>query len=122
MKKVRTISGLKRIDDKNESVVVLQVREILDEQRKVIINRLLNDLHIYIDYRFSVKADAKQLDYIREKLDSLKNHAVDLEKYGSLLQQVMENETSYLNTTLFYQEIDENIRWYLQDVPLKLVK
>jgi hypothetical protein len=122
MKNVRTVLGLKRVEDNDSNLTLLQLREILNEQRKVLITRLLSDLPVYIDYRFSVKADAKQLDHIKEKLDSLKNHAVDLDKYGSLLQHMMDNENSYLNTALFYREIDDNISWYLKDIPLKLVK
>ena len=122
MKTVKTVLGLKRLEDKDKSITLLQVREILSEQRKVLINRILNDLHLYIDYRFSVKADAQQLDYIREKLDSLKNHTVDLDKYSSVLTHIMENENSYVNTALFYREIDDNISWHLNDRPLKLLK
>ena len=122
MKRVKTLLGLKRLEDKDKNITLLQVREIFNEQRKVLINRLLNDLHTYIDYRFSVKADARQLDYIKEKLDALKNHTVDLDKYGSLLQHIMDNESSYVNTEPFYREIDDNISWYLNDTPLKLVK
>ena len=122
MKKVKTMLGVKRLEDKDKNVTLLQLREIFNEQRKVLINRLLNDLYIYIDYRFSVKADTKQLDHIKEKLDSLKNHPVDLDKYAALLQHVLENEHSYINTAPFYREIDDNISWYLNDRTLKLVK
>src|SRR5688572_32987804 len=105
MKTVRTISGVKKIDDGDKSVTLLQIRDLFNEQRKLLINRLLNDLHVYIDYRFQVKADARQLDVIKEKLDTLKNHSVDMEKYRTLLQRIMENKTAYINTEPFYQEI-----------------
>jgi hypothetical protein len=83
---------------------------------------LLNDLHVYIDYRFRVKADAKQLDDIKEKLDALKNHSVDMEKYRVLLQRVLDHQNAYINTEPFYEEIDESIGWYLKEVPLRLLK
>lgn len=122
MKRVRTIFGIKRLEETDKQIMLLQVREIFNEQRKALINRLLNDLHTYIDYRFCIKADARQLDYIKEKLDSLKNHSIDLDRYSELLQQVMEKDNSYINTVPFYREIDDSISWYLNDMPLKLVK
>jgi hypothetical protein len=122
MKTRRTLSGIKRIEATDREVTLLQVRDILNEQRKVLINRLLADLHTYIDYKFRVKANSQQLEHIKEKLDSLKNYAVDLSKYGTILQQVFENDSTYINTEPFYNEIDENILWYLNDAPLRLVK
>ena len=122
MKRVRTVSGFKRIDDNDRNVTALQLRDILNEQRKVLINRLLSDIQVYIDYRFNVKADTKQLDFIKEKLDSLKNHSVDMNRYGNLLERVLANENAYIGTAPFYQEIDESIITYLKDIPLKLVK
>lgn len=122
MKTLRTISGIKRIESTDKEVTMLQVREILNEQRKVLITRLLNDLYTYIDYRFSVKADPEQLEHIKEKLNSLKNYAVDLTHYSSVLEHVLEHDKTYLNTEPFYKEIDANISWYLKEIPVRLVK
>jgi hypothetical protein len=122
MKTMRTVSGVKRIESADKEITMLQVREILNEQRKVLINRLLSDLHVYIDYRFNVKADSEKLDHIKEKLDAMKNYAVDLNNYDMVLQQVLSNENTYLHTEPFYREIDECIGFYLKEIPLRLLK
>jgi hypothetical protein len=122
MKTLRTVSGIKRIQSEDKEVTMLQVRDILHDQRKVLINRLLQDLHTYIDYRFRIKASAQQLDQIKERLDSMKNYSVDLTRYETILQQILENDSTYLNSEPFYQEIDDCIGYYLNDMPLKLVK
>jgi hypothetical protein len=120
MKIVQTMSGIKRIESRDKEVTMLQVREILNEQRKLLINRLLQDLHTYIDYRFHVRADQQQLDHIKERLDAMKNYAVDLNNYEKVLQQVLVNDRTHLTTAPFYQEIDACISHFLNDVPLKL--
>jgi hypothetical protein len=122
MKTLRTISGIKKLESSNQEVTMLQVRDILNEQRKVLINRLLADLHIYIDYRFNIKADPQQIECISEKLNAMKNYAVDLNNYGGVLQHVLDHERTHLNTEPFYKEIDENILSFLNNVPLKLVR
>jgi hypothetical protein len=122
MKTVRTILGTRRIESGNREVTVFQVREILNEQRKMLINRMLSDLQTYIDYRFGVKADADKLTQIREKLDSMKSYTVDLEKYDDIINQIIDHDNNYVGTGAFYKDIDENIEMYLKEIPLTLVK
>lgn len=121
MKTLRTLQGIKRIEDSDPNVMLLKVRQILDEQRNNLITRLVTDLASYIDYKFRVRPDAKQLEAIREKLYSLKNSGLDLEKYDALLQHVMDHDSTYVNAEPFYKEIDESIGWHLNTAQLKLV-
>jgi hypothetical protein len=122
MKILRTLNGIKRIEDSDPNILLLKVRQILDEQRNGLITRLISDLGSYIDYKFCVRPDAKQLESIKEKLYSLKNSGLDLEKYDALLQHVISHDTTYINAEPFYKEIDENISWHLNAAQLKLVK
>lgn len=122
MKILRTLNGVKRIEDSDPNVMLLKVRQILDEQRNGLISRLMNDLAPYIDYKFQVRPDARQLDSIKEKLFALKNSGLDLEKYDALLQHVLHHESTYVNAEPFYKEIDESISGHLNAAQLKLVK
>jgi len=122
MKTVRTVLGTKKIEDKDYHVALLQLREILDAHRSTLINRLISDLPAYIDYKFNTKVNSKQLETIKEKLSFLKNSSVDMDKYGFILQNVMSNDTTYVNTEPFYKEIDDNISWFLNESQLKLVR
>mgnify|MGYP003406506850 FL=1 len=122
MRTVRTVLGIKKIEEKDHQVAVLQLREILDAHRGTLITRLISDLPTYIDYKFNRKVDSKQLEAIKDKLSFLKNSSVDMDKYGFILQNVMDHETTYVATEPFYKEIDDNISWYLNESQLKLVK
>jgi hypothetical protein len=122
MKIIRTLHGIKRIEDSDPNVMLLKIRQIFDEQRNGLITRLVGDLASYIDYKFRVRPDVKQLEAIKEKLFSLKNSGLDLEKYDTLLQHVMDHEATYINAEPFYKEIDESIGWHLNVSQLKLVK
>ena len=122
MKTIRTLHGIKRIEDSDPNIMLLKVRQIFDEQRNSLITRLIGDLASYIDYKFCVRPDARQLEAIREKLFSLKNSGLDLEKYDALLQHVIDHDATYINAEPFYKEIDENIGSHLNLSQLKLVK
>ena len=122
MKTVKTVLGIKKIEDKDYHVALLQLREILDAHRGTLINRLISDLPAYIDYKFNTKVNSRQLETIKEKLSFLKNSSVDMDKYGFILQNVMSHETTYVTTEPFYKEIDDNISWYLNESQLKLVR
>ncbi len=121
MKTVKTPLFTRKIEDSNPDVILFQLREILTDYRKSLISRLILDLPTYLDYRFKIKADKKQLDDIREKLYEIKNGSADLTKYDVIVQQVLANESIYVSTRLFYQEIDKIISSYLSDVPLTLM-
>lgn len=122
MKTVKTVLGTKKIEEKDHQVAVLQLREILDAHRSTLITRLISDLPTYIDYKFNRKVNSKQLEAIKEKLSFLKNSSVDMDKYGFILQSVMDHEVTYVASEPFYREIDDNIGWYLNEAQLKLVK
>jgi hypothetical protein len=122
MKTVRTVLGTKRIEDVDHHVVLLQLRDILDAHRGTLISRLISDLPTYIDYKFHIKVNSKELETIKEKLSFLKNSSVDMDKYGFILESVMSRELTYVAAGPFYKEIDDNISWYLNESQLKLVR
>ena len=122
MKTIRTILGNKKIEEKDQHLVMIQLRDILDAHRGTLINRLIADLPSYIDYKFNVKVNAKELETIKEKLSYLKNSSVDMDKYRFIFDSVMSNETTYVGAGPFYKEIDDSIGWYLNESQLKLVR
>ena len=121
MKTIKTPLFTRKIEDSSPEVILFQLREILTDYRKSLISRLILDLPTYLDYRFKIKADKKQLEDIREKLYEIKNGSADLSKYDVIVQQVLANESTYISTRLFYHEIDRNISSYLTEVPLTLM-
>ena len=122
MKTVRTVLGIKKIEDNDHQVTIMKLREILDAHRGVLITRMIADLPSYIDYKFNIKVNSQQLETIKEKLSFMKNSSVDMDKYGFILKEVLSHDSTYIATGPFYKEIDDNISWYLNESQLKLVR
>lgn len=122
MKTVRTVLGIKKIEDNDHQVTIMKLREILDAHRGVLITRMIADLPSYIDYKFNTKVNSQQLETIKEKLSFMKNSSVDMDKYGFILKEVLSHDSTYIATGPFYKEIDDNISWYLNESQLKLVR
>ncbi len=122
MKTVRTVLGIKKIEDNDHQVTIMKLREILDAHRGVLITRMIADLPSYIDYKFNTKVNSQQLETIKEKLSFMKNSSVDMDKYGFILKEVLSHDNTYIATGPFYKEIDDNISWYLNESQLKLVR
>ncbi|HTE34613.1 MAG TPA: hypothetical protein VK666_29745 [Chryseolinea sp.] len=122
MKSVRTVLGVKKIEEKDHHMALLQLRELLDAHRNMLINRLIADLPAYLDYKFNSRVNQKQLESLKDKLSFMKNSSVDMDKYDFIFQHMMANDSTYVSSEPFYREIDENISWYLNEAQLKLVR
>lgn len=118
---IKTSTGVKRIEDQNQNAALLKLREILSEERKVLINRLESDLNAYVQYRFSKKANPNQLEKIRTKLNSLKTSNVDLDNYGVIVADFFRQENTHISTEFFYKDIDEYLADELRPIQLKFV-
>ena len=122
MKYLRTVLGTHAVAESEYPIALLKVRDILDAHRGKLIARLLADLPTYIDYKFGMKVSSRQVEEIKENLLHLRNSSVDMNKYRFIVQQMMEQHTTYVETGPFYHEIDENISGYLNESQLKLVR
>lgn len=120
MKTVRTITGTKRIPESDTSIILIRLKEFLEEHRDALINRLVSNLDTYLDYKFHIRVSSKQLEEIKEKLYYIRSKSIDLSRYSPIVQMIMSRETSHVNLAPFYQEIDDSINWYLNTPQLKL--
>src|SRR5260221_12234000 len=103
MKTIKTPLFTRKIEDPSPDVILFQLREILTDYRKSLIRMLILDLPTYLDYRFKVKADKKQLEDIREKLHEIKKGRADLSKYEDIVRQRLANESPSISTAEWYQ-------------------
>lgn len=111
MKTVKTAYGIRKIEDGETALVPLQLRSILQEHRSALINRLTNGgLEAYIDYKFAMKPDAKQVEQIKTNLDTLKNSGINSDTYAPIFLKVQEQEFTALDNVIFYDEIDKAIK------------
>jgi hypothetical protein len=118
---IRTSTGVKRIEDHNHNAALLKLREILSEERKFLINRIESDLNAYIQYRFSRKTNASQLERIRGKLNSLKTSNVDLDNYAVIVSNFFRQENTHISAEPFYRDIDECLTDEFRPIQLKFV-
>jgi hypothetical protein len=119
---IRIATGMKKIELGNENMAMLQISDVLRQHREALINRLLSDLSTYIDYKFSTPPKKEQLQLIRNKLLDLKNSSINVARYSALINDVLENETTYIKSEQFYHEINEVIGEELNPSQLILVK
>lgn len=107
MKRLKTAMGMKRIDDNSISV---GLHAILKEHRSVLINKLITGLSNYIDYKFNTKINAQQLKNIINRLEELKASRIDHSTYATIVEDVEQNDFTYLDNKIFYNEIDWTIK------------
>ena len=122
MKTVRTTSGTRKIEDWNANLIPLQLREILQDQRKTLIDRLLNEngLQVYVDHKMGLKMTSAQNGKVRGGLGRLMNAGIDIDNYLPVLEMVLQNENTYIDSAFFYKEIDSCIRRSMQEAQLTL--
>jgi hypothetical protein len=117
MKTVKTSTGIKQIEDWDANLVPLQLREILQDHRKALIDRLLkvNRLPVYVKQKLGLKMNSRQYSKVRDGLRRLMNAGIDIDNYQPILAMVLKKEHSNLDTAIFYKEIDNCIQVAMQD-------
>jgi uncharacterized protein YpiB (UPF0302 family) len=121
MKKVKIANGVRRIEDSDPNATLFRLRDVLSEHRSVLITRIVSDLATYIDYKFQTKASAKQLESIRDQLQTMRNSALDLDRYSDIIDHFYAHEMTHIRTEPFLKEIDECIDSVINVSQLKLV-
>ena len=121
MKKVKIANGIRRIEDADAGTILFRLRDVLSEHRSVLVTRIISDLAAYIDYKFQTRPSSKELESIKETLYSLKNSAVELDRYRDIIEHFLENDMTYIRSEPFLKEIDDTIGWGLSQSQLKLV-
>jgi hypothetical protein len=122
MKTIKTAAGNKRIEPCSEAVAIVKIKEILHDHRSALIARLIADLATYVNYRFGEKPSKDQVQLITEKLYIMKNQPVDIDKYDSVVNEILGNVNTHLSGEPFYKEIDELISWQMRPNQMVLVQ
>lgn len=119
MKTIKTINGIKRIEDWDVNLVPIQLRPILQEHRATLIDKLLTGgMESYVHYKFNIKVKHPQTEAIKLKLTELRNAGIDVETYKPVFETVMNHSATILDNALFYAEIDKVIEQVLSQPPL----
>lgn len=120
MKTVKSaLLGNKHLVDTNPDVLLVQLKEIIKEHRALVITRLVHDLPTYLDYKFELRANRDLQMKIKDELVILKNGAVDLKAYDTIVQQLMSRAVVHLTNEPFYREIDACLSAYVAEREIK---
>lgn len=113
--------GQKQIIDKGPDVLLLQLKEILKQHRELIIKRLLSDLYTYVLFKFDYKLSPAALLEMKQHLLVLKDDAIDIGKYETIVNMVLNRAITHLTNEPFYAEIDEFLAPYIKTKQMKVV-
>jgi hypothetical protein len=117
-----SLIGRKSIVANDPNVQLFQVREVLNQHRDRLINRLLVDIPTYIDYKFKAKASNDELSEIKETLLNVTKTNVDLDKYHSVIRKILKRPLTRLTNEVFFSEIDDLIRRQISKPQLQLIR
>jgi hypothetical protein len=119
MKTIKTVNGMKKIDETNVNLVSIQLRTILQDHRATLIDKLIaGGIETYVDYKFNIKISPKKIQTLKLNLENLKDSGIDPEHYSSIYEAVAKNDFVSLDNSIFYNEIDLNLKGYVFDPKL----
>lgn len=116
-----SLIGTRNIAASDPNVQLFQVREVLNQHRDKLINRLLVDVPTYIDFRFKTQPSRSDVAEITDTLINLKRTNIDLDKFHPLVKKIQRRATFKLTNELFFSEIDELIRRKITKPQLRLL-
>jgi hypothetical protein len=108
MKLVKTANGLRTIDDWDMNYVPVKLRDILQDHLTTLVNNLLKGkgVETYTLCKFNLRLTKNQLCAIREQLLVLKYSPLDIDRYPSILEEVLRNDNVSINSEVFFAEIE----------------
>lgn len=110
MKTIRSgLLGKRQLIEGTQDAILFQLTQVIKEHRALIIERLINDLPAYLDYRFQTRPNKDQLNELKDKLISLQNNGVNLTAYQSIVNQLETQVEVHLTDKPFFVEIDESV-------------
>ena len=102
-----TLVGQKFITARNKAVRLFQVKQILNQHRDLLIDKLINDIPYYLAFKYHARANDNELAQIKSKLIDLQKRDLDLTNYASIVEEIKRKSLVKLNNQEFYKEIDQ---------------
>jgi glucan phosphorylase len=122
MKTVKSaLLGNKQLTDTNPDVQLMQLKEIIQWHRSIIITRLVKDLGTYLAYKFEAKISKDMLLNAKDRLLEMRDASVDLKAYDNVVQQLMSRAVVHLTNEPFYKEIDAAMTPFVSQKNLEIV-
>ncbi len=105
-----TLIGARLVRASEPNIQLFQIRNVLDQHRDALVDRVLADLPTYIDFKFRQQPSRKDLALIFDRLLAFKRRSVDIDFYQPLIKEIMKKEETKLKNDCFFLEIDEQIK------------
>ncbi|MBL0740537.1 hypothetical protein [Chryseolinea lacunae] len=121
MKVIRIANDVKHLEEADQNVTLFRIQEILSEHRSNLINRILNDLTTYLEFKFYLKVDNHHKYIIREKLLDLAASKISLATYSAIVKEIQNTTTYHVPAKNFFQEIDTLLDAQLNPAQLHLI-
>jgi hypothetical protein len=122
MRTVRIASTVKHIEEADSNVTLFQIRSILSEHRTTLIMRILADLPTYVQFKFNIKLEKDKQGLIRDRLFEVSNSIINLDRYDTIVQEILKNQNFHVPSQQFFNEIDSVIENELYPSQLMLVR
>ncbi len=127
MKAIKISGGtIRQIDDADlhASILLHQIIDVVTEHRNNLINRVMHDLVIYLDYHFKKRVTLQKLTDMKNSLLSMRQSRLDMTRYQKIVLEILETRSDvfYIKTEPFYAEINEQLIEILNPHQLELVR
>jgi hypothetical protein len=106
--------GSRCIRASEPGIQLFQIREVLNQHRDALLDRVITDLSTYVDFKFHQQLSRQDLVHVFNKLDEMKRRNVDMEFYTPIVKELKRKDEIKLKNDCFFLEIDETIRLNLQ--------
>lgn len=116
MKTLRTADGTFTLSEDQGFMGKLQ--EIIAAHRAYLIDCKIKLLEMYIEYRFNRRLNPEQLQDARRNLIALKHSPINLKSYPLIMDQVERYSFVDLSNTIFYEEIDNRLKAFLNQTEI----
>ncbi len=104
---VSPLCGEKFITARDKNVRLFQVKQVLNQHRDLLIDKLMKDIPYYLAFKYHASATPIEVEEIKTKLTTLQKKDINLMDYASIVEEIKKRPRVKLDNQVFYKEIDQ---------------
>jgi hypothetical protein len=104
---VSRLCGEKFITARDKNVRLFQVKQVLNQHRDLLIDKLMKDIPYYLAFKYHARATPTEVEEIKTKLTTLQKKDINLMDYASIVEEIKRRPRVKLDNQVFYKEIDQ---------------
>ncbi|MBX7126060.1 MAG: hypothetical protein K1X47_10235 [Cyclobacteriaceae bacterium] len=102
--------GTRVIRAQEAGIQLFQIRNVLGQHRDALVDRVLENLANYVEYKFHFVPGRAEWLVLHQALTDLKRKDIDPELYEPLIRKIQRREEVKLANDYFFLDIDETLR------------